>query len=180
MSSSGIRPLVESEANVRAVLSKNDISSTEYGILIDLSDTTNFPHNGTNRIDLSHVKVVAELAANSVGAVKLGVITAITATNADMSWVYIVPFEKSASRRILSLINFSPSQLKLGVDGGALQFIITNNFSTSVTAVNSATNLNSPRGTSTVTPAVGDVIIQYKHDSGSAWDALVSTFYHSH
>ena len=170
----------ESDANVRAVLVRQSISATAYAALIDLSDTTNFPHENTARIDLSWLKVVLELASNSVGTVKLGVITRVDGTNGDVSWLFVVPFTKSGTRRILSINNFAPSQLKLGVTGGALDYAVTNDTSTNVAAINTGTTLDSPRGTSTVTPAVGDVVIGYTHTSGSAWDATVSCFYHSH
>lgn len=46
-----------------------------------------------------------------------------------------------------------------------------------VTAVNTGVSLDSPRGSSTVTPAVGDVIVKFTRTAG-IYDAAVSCFYH--
>lgn len=165
--------------NDQIVLGRAGISSTTYDILVDLSDTTNFPHLNTARIDLEYLKIAIDPASNSVGAVRLGVITRIDGTDADIDFAFNVPFGKTAGR-ILSINMFSPNQMKLGVQSGSWIFGLTNRSETDVTAVNTGVTLDSPRGSSTVTPAVGDVIVKYLHTSGSAWDSLLECFYHSH
>jgi hypothetical protein len=167
-----------SNQNVRALLSRENISSTAYGILADLSDTTNFPHVSTGRIDISLLKVVIDPASNSVGSLDVGVITRIDGTDADMVFAAHIPFGKSPER-ILSINNYSPSQMKLGVTGGVWLQGVSNVSAANVAAVNTGITLDSPIGTSTVTPAVGDVIVRYFHSAGSAWDGVIAIFYHS-
>ena len=163
------------DLHVRALLNKTGIGSTTYAIMVDKSDTTNFPHGDTGRIDVSHLKFALELASNSVGTVKLGVITRIDGTDADISYAFDVPFEKSGTRRILSINNFSPAQLKLDT---ANTYLITNDEETGVTAVNTGITLDSPNGN--ITPGLGDIIVKYGKTSGSAFDCLTEIFYGSH
>ena len=170
----------EGDTNVRALLDRTGINATVYGILVDLSDTTNFPHDNTGRIDISLLKLAIDPASNSVGSVDIGVITRIDGTDADIDFGFSAPFGQGGSARILSINNFSPSQLKLGVSGGVWQYGITDVSAANVAAVNTGVTLDSPRGAGTVIPAVGDVIVRYLHTSGGSWDALAETFYHSH
>ena len=166
------------ELDVRAVLAPvTGITSTTYRILVDLSDTTNFPHDQTGRIDITQLKSVVDPASNTVGVVKFGVITRIDGTDADITWGWTIPFGKNPAR-ILTITNFNPSQMKFQISGGSTTKIISNETSSSVTAVNTGATLGSPNGN--ITPGLGDVIVGFFHTSGSAWDAQVSCFYHSH
>lgn len=169
------------EANIGSlsVYNRTGISADAYAIIVDLSDTTNFPHSNTGYLVISRLKVALELASNSVGTVKIGVITRINGTNADLDFFFAVPFEKSAVRRVLSINDFSPNRRKLELSGEVPVNFITNVRSDAVAAVNTGATLGSPRGSGTVTPAVGDIIAFYDHNSGSAWDALIELDYYS-
>ena len=163
--------------DVRAVMSLAGITSTTYEVLVDLSDTTNFPHEETGRIDLTQLKVAVDPGTTSAGFVKVGLITRIDGTDADIEYFFVVPFGKQGGR-ILSISNFNPSQIKCEVSGGAATKFISDDTETSVAAVNTGASLNSPNGS--INPGLGDVVVKYQHTSGNAWDGLVSCFYHSH
>lgn len=169
----------EKEFDTRIVIETTGISSTSYCIGVDLSDTTNFLHdNSTGRIDITDLKVVVERGSTSVGYIKIGVITRIDGTDADIEYAFVVPFTKSDVRRVLSLNKFSPSQMKFGYSGGSPTKFLTN-VSETTASVNTGVTLDSVRGASTVTPAVGDIILKHEHTSGNAWDSVVEFFYHS-
>lgn len=159
----------------RVVMANASYSADTYKILVDLSDTTNFPHTETGSVNISNLKVTVDPASNSVGSVMVGAITRIDGTDADIEYLFSVPFGKSPTR-ILSINNFSPSELKFEVSGGTLVHALTGSFENNVTAVNTGGTL-SVTGGGTATPAVGDVVVKFDHTSGSAWDSLVSAFY---
>lgn len=166
------------ERNVLARLSINDVAASVYAILVDLSDTTNFPHDSTGRIDISDVALQIDRNSTAMGRVILGVITRIDGTSADITYATGLMFSKNNVQSIVIIDNYAPSQLKLGVVDGETPFFISSAKETNVTAVNTGVTLNSPRGAATVTPGVGDVIVKFEWSAGT-YDANVRAFYHS-
>lgn len=169
--------VTERERDVYAAMNATDVTSDTYAILVDLSDTTNFPHSRTGRVDLTGTYISIDRNSTATGFVRIGVITRIDGTDADISWVAGVTFEKSDARQIIRDRKYSPSQLKCGVVSGALNRIVSAFESASVTAVNTGVSMDSPRGSATVTPAVGDIIVGYGRTAGS-FNASVSAHYH--
>lgn len=156
----------ERERNVLASYTETGINSTRYACLIDLSDTTNFHHSGTGRVDISLISMGIDRDATATGSARIGVITAIDGVDADISYFFRILFNNSTISQISRDINYSPSQLKCGVSGGALTRMITNDTETTA-SVNTGVSLNSPRGSSTVTPAVGDIVIKMDRTLGT-------------
>lgn len=169
--------VTERERDVFVALRRQNIISTSYGVLIDLSDTANFKHDRTGRVDLTNTYFSIDRDSTGAGSVLIGVITRIDATDADISYVAGVSFEKSDDRSILRDRKYSPSQLKLGVSGGTLTRVASSVDELTVAAVNTATALDSPLGTATVTPAVGDLIVKFDRTAGS-YNAAVSAMFH--
>lgn len=169
----------ERERNLAVVYAEAGVSADKYVILVDLSDTTNFPHGDTGRIDISTVRFEVDKASNAQGSVQIGVITRIDGTNADISYLTKLSFINSTSNLLTSFQNWAPSQLKFGVSGGNLTKAITNDTETNVAAVNTGATLDSPRGASTVTPAVGDIVLKLGHSAGGTYDVDVEAMYHS-
>ena len=155
----------------------NDVGATTYAILIDKSDTTNFPHDTTDDLHLSAVYLTVDRDANAIGTLRVGVITRVDGTNADVSWFSGVAFIKSDERHLVRDRNFAPSQLRAVVSGGLTPYFVTNAKSTNVTAINTGTTLNTPVGAAT--PAVEDIVIDFEWTAGT-YDASASCFYHSH
>jgi hypothetical protein len=169
--------VTERERNVLSVYQAATIASNKYAILIDLSDTTNFKHTGTARIDLSILRIAASRNTFN-GVIRVGVITAINGTSASISYFRNAFYDSSVSNSSYDEVNFSPSQLKCGVSAGTLTRMITNVSETGVTAVNTGLTLDSPRGVNTVTPAVGDIIVKFERTSGSMDFASIAAFFH--
>lgn len=70
--------------------------------------------------------------------------------------------------------HFSPSQLRVD---SALSQGITNGVETSVSSVNTGTPLPSPNGASSVTAAVGDIIVKYERSAGTANFRVFMTYH---
>jgi hypothetical protein len=169
----------ERERNVMVHYQSATISVADvYAVGVDLSDTTNFPHDQTGRIDLSWIKIEVDKSNNAQGTVSLGVITSIDTASSNITYFTDVPFENnSADALITQDWNLAPSQIKLGVSGGSTTRIISNVTETSVTAVNLATTLDSPNGL--ITPGLGDMVIKFGYTAGTRYSADVEVMYHA-
>lgn len=171
--------LVTTKESQRAhfvALSINDIGATEYGILIDLSDTANYPHNNTGHVNLSAVYINVDRPGSSVGLVQLGVITRIDGTDADIAFVQGVGFEKGSETIINRDRLFSPNRMVCRVESGALTDVATSFITLNDAAVNTGVSLPNALG-GTSTPEVGDIIVKFSSLSGGDYDAAFSGFY---
>ena len=168
--------VTERERSVFAAISSGDISATAYAGFIDLSNTTSLPHERDGRIDLCAAYISVDRDSTATGSVRMGVITRIDGTDADIEYVQGVTFEKSNERTIVRDRVFSPNQLKCGVESGALNRVASQFTETGVTAVNTGGTLTDANG-NTFTPAVGDMIVKYTRSAGT-YSASVSCFYH--
>lgn len=166
------------ERDVFVAIGSGEVTTTKYVILIDLSDTTNFPHDRMGRIDLTNTYLSVDRDQNGTGVVQFGVITRIDGTDADITYVQGIGFEKSDTREIIRDRKISPSALKMGVVDGKAIYAMSSFKATNVTAVNTGVALDSPLGTATVTPAVGDIVASFVHSAGT-YTASISATYHS-
>jgi len=163
----------ERERNVSLHYQNTAIAATEYSVLVDLSDTTNFPHDSTGRIDVSLIRVdVEKSAANVIGEIEIGLITRIDGTDSDIDYLYGLQFLKGDVQYISEVINYAPSQLKF-----AAGRYITNVSETNVAAVNTGASLDSPNGS--ISPALGDIVVKQLYTSGGNYDFDIELLYHS-
>lgn len=166
--------------NVQVSYSKSDIAATSWAVLIDLSDTVNWPHEPGVGIDISYMSLQVDKAINTLGRFQIGVVTRVDATNGDVSVFRGIIFDKDdGAGRIDRTENFSPSQIRCEVSGGTTPNFLTSNRVLNDTGIQSDVALDSPLGTATVIPAVGDVVIRLLHTSGGSWNAAVSCLYSS-
>lgn len=153
-----------------------DVGTLKYAILVDLSNNASFLHQGNGRIDISQVYTTVDKTAATNGTIKVGVITAINASLASMSYGLAVPFERNGDTKVESFRHYTPTQLRLGVTSSALTRFVTSDSETGVTFVNTGLTLGSPAGP--VIPAVGDVIVKYGFTTGATYTASLQYFYH--
>lgn len=168
-------PYAVSDRDAPAFLSSDVQNSTteQYQMLVDLSDREQFPHHYTGRIDLYSAFFFVDKGSNTIGAVQLGIITRVDATSADITYVQGVSFNSTSDRsfaRDRALIH----PIRCGQSGGKLTKAPGTSVA-GVTAVNTATPLETPYGTAT--PAVGDLIVRFAYTSGSAYNAFASIQY---
>lgn len=169
----------EREQNVRASIALTGIQATSWAVLVDLSDTTNFPHEGTGRVDISLINAMIDRASNAVGYMQLCLVTRVSATNGDATVIASIRFENNSETHIARDVNVAPSQIKCAVVDGATPFMITNAKIVNDTGLQSDVALDSPRGSATVIPAVGDIVVRFVHTSGGQWTGAVGILYHA-
>lgn len=159
------------ERNKFAALSRTNVTASSHIVLVDLS-----AQDRTGRVDFSALYLSIDRQAAATGSLAIGVISRVDGTSADVIYVQGVSFNNSDERNIIRDRNYAPSQLKMGVSGGNTTQVIGQKTS-GITAINTATPLDSTTGTANVTPAVGDIILTYNVTAGT-YSFTVGAFYH--
>jgi hypothetical protein len=174
--------VTERENDVFTQYSEAAIAATNYVVLID-SDNAQFPHiiqgHGQERIHVTSLYFALDAATNTNGVLRVGVISRIDDTDADIWYIIGIPFLATTTQFVVSLRGV-PSQVKLDMVGTQLQHGITNSQEANVAAVNAVTALDSPLGAATVTPSKGDLVAKLEHTSGGAFNIGLFAFYHGH
>lgn len=149
------------------------ITSDTYVVLVDLSS-----EDYTNYVNLDNLAVTCNFSSNNSDAlVKVGVITRIDGTDADISYLVSIPFSAANANTFVNFVNnYQPSSKRFEVSGGVLTHAATNDVQTSVVAVNTGITLSSPKGS--VTPAVGDVVVFFDRVAND-FSSNVSCVYHT-
>lgn len=168
---------LESRNSVFSAYAKQGIAATTYAVLVDLNDTAHWPHSGTNYLDLFKVYMTVDRASNTHGTLRVGVITRVDATSADVTFFNRLDFDNSSDAHLTRDRSFSPSTLSMKQSGGMVSRFVSTGRVTGLTAINTATPMESYLGPASVVPAVGDVIIGFEYASGGAYSATVSCFY---
>lgn len=165
------------------------VSSTNT-ILIDLSDTTNYPHKETGELQISYVTISADHPAVSTGSIKLGVVNMVNVSSGSVTWFVNFDLEKSTATAFTRTYTIaSPAFYRLRVNSqgqtdsgstasGLTPYIISNDKTTESTAYQSDVVLTTVAGTN-VAPAVGDIILQVNKEPTNSWNVDVEVFYNS-
>lgn len=167
----------EREKNVYAAYGITSAAATTWALLIDRSDTENWPHEDTGRIDISYLTMQVDRNANAVGSLAVGVVTSIAASTAHVSFFAGISFSNNSETHVRTVENYAPSQLKLGVVSGRALYLATT-ATVSTSAFGTSIPLNSYRGSATVVADPGDVVIRLNITAGSGITAGVRTLYH--
>jgi len=80
-----------------------DISSEEAFMLVDLSDTTNWPHSNTGHIDILFVAINVAPDATYAGDVQLGFLSSVDATNGDFNGLFEIHMDKKTEPIVANL-----------------------------------------------------------------------------
>lgn len=163
----------ERERNVFLTISKNDVSQTGHMVAIDLSNTTGFKHQFPGQIHICAIYSHIDRESNTIGEIKIGLITRIDATSADVEYVETFGFHKTSADEINIAKNYSPSQLKLKPENGRIAGAIGNLIT--VAEINTATPIETPIGTTT--PEVGDIVLSYIFNN-SPYSFNLNMFFH--
>lgn len=156
-------------------------SSTTYIVIIS-KDNPLFPHKrqgeSGERIDITSAYYSIDLSANTEATIKLGVVTRIDGTNADIKYFIGLPFLSGASKEVIvESLRGTPSQVKTDFNNaGVLLHGVTNDQETNIAAVNTGISLDSPVGN--ISPGLGDIVIKYERIAGSA-NLAMFLFYHN-
>ncbi len=165
----------EAMLEAAAVHAAINVAADTFYIIVDLSDTTNYPHGNTVGIDLNQVSITARQLNDGYGFM-LGVINSI-----DGSGSTIVPIYQAHIPSTLNTINSTINYPFGGVDLEVFGTTVTGLLSADVTiaAVTTSTDLSSPAGT--VNASVGDLLLFADEEiAGSTVDWSILVFYGSH
>ncbi len=148
------------------------VATTTGYVLIDLSDSTNYPHTETGRVDIDWI-IVDYLGDNScVGSIEVGFVASITSSNADWHSLAKAHLDKKETERPIQ-INFNPQHIVCStaehLSGGTM-------FHNDDTTFQDDTALTATYATAT--PAVGDLICKVTLSAGSVGFAI-SIGYHT-
>lgn len=167
----------EKESGVWAGFSgSQDTATTTYLGAIDLSDTVNFPHDHTGRLDFSLFRISMDKAINARGTISIGIITRINGTNADITYLDGIGFLQNDSPSVQFINNLAPMQNKASMTGGVLDKVKTNTIELNVAAVNTGVTLEP----FDFTPAVGDCVVKITTTTGGTLNYGIGLGYHSH
>ncbi len=86
-------------------------STTGY-MVIDLSDTTNWPHATTGHIDIAYIKINVNPTATFVGDIELGFLTNVDGTNGDFNGIMEWHLDKKQDS-INEFMNFGAFEMSL-------------------------------------------------------------------
>ena len=153
---------------------KDGINTATGYVLIDLSDTTNYPHLSTTHLGIDWIIITGLASSTAVGYYDIGFITRIDETNSDWQSIFHGHFDKK-EERFEVMLNMIPQSIMCLVSqhlsGGELKITSDTIFQNDATVegVYSATT----------TPAVGDLVLKVTLSAGTA-DMAVAVGYHSH
>lgn len=84
-------------ADVEVVhIDAEDISASEAFMIVDLSDTTNWPHTNTGHIDLLWIVINIDPDTTYQGDIQLGFLSSVDATNGDFNGFAELHLDKKA------------------------------------------------------------------------------------
>ena len=152
-----------------AVMNVEAIAASTAFVLVDLSDTTNYPHNLTSKIILHAIHLHVEAHSNGVFDLWIGVVKEADATNGSVDWIEVAHLEGLTS--LLGWhddMSYGPANLEI-VDG-ELTHVITGASQDDNTNWQTDTGLQSPAGAAagaTGKPGAGDLVMWVEKVSGS-------------
>lgn len=150
------------------------LAASEAFVLIDLSDTTNFPHKHTGRIRLHGFDLHFEKDTDATFLVKIGVVTEVDATDGSVAWLWV--FRLHTDREGTDSTDWREIErrfpgLDLEVDtvNDKLFNMLSNTNDAADATWQTDVTLDSPRGDTTVAPGVGDLVMEITRTAGNLY-----------
>ena len=133
-------------------LDAEDVAANTGYMLVDLSDTTNWPHTATGHIDVVFIILTTDPSATFSGDIQLGFLTSVDATNGDFNEIFELHMEKKPTAQLIS-IQYAAFGIALETD----HFFgpVTANDTTWQTDV----NLQGPDGATSYPSGNGDMVM---------------------
>jgi hypothetical protein len=141
-------------------LSSGDIATTTSFMLIDLSDTTNWPHTATGHIIVSQIVFNINASTTFAGFIEIGFVDNVDATNGDFHVLYTGHEDKS-SVPLAQVLDFQ----FFGVDLEVGEFF--GPVSANDTAFQTDVNLIGPDGNASYPSGNGDMVMKITRTAGN-------------
>lgn len=133
-------------------LDAEDIDATTGFMLVDLSDTTNWPHSDTGHIDLLFFTMTTDPHATFSGDIQLGFLTNVDATNGDFNEIFELHMEKKPSAQVVSIQYFFGIALETTHFFGPID--------ANSTVWQTDVDLQGPSGATSFPSGAGDLVMQ--------------------
>jgi len=104
--------VIPGHVDIEVVHLDADVSAAEDFMLIDLSDTTNWPHTLTGHIDVVYILINVNPTATFAGDIEIGFLSAVDATNGDFHPVFEIHMDKKQDS-ITQMMNFGAFEMSL-------------------------------------------------------------------
>lgn len=155
-------------------------------IVVDLSDTVNFPHKLNGVLNISSIGIEIDKAAASTTTVKLGVINYVNSSTGSVTWFRKVEGNLSVSNtNVETFRTYTPNFLKLRVEratlpdqDGATPFLISNDITSGSTIYQTDVNLPSPILAGGSPAGTGDLVLSVVNGAGAV-TVTVEVQYHA-
>lgn len=158
------------------VLFKKTFSATEDVIVIDVSDTTNYPHAYTSWIHTSNMLLEIDASSDAEYVIKIGFLENVDGTDGDFHEIFEIDGSRKAGNSHFLEINQAPEspQLRSAKFTGP---VVLND-----TAFQTDVNLRStldPTGAAATPSGSGDMVMRVTHTAGT-YTVECMIGYHSH
>lgn len=154
-----------------------NVSSTGCALLIDKSDTTNYPHTATNTIAIHSVTLKVDKTSNVLGNVGISLITDINATNSKIYAINETLFlQNTALTSPIESKKIFSTPVKCSIASLKPTKFITNDANLTYISANTGGPLSKPVG-GTAIPAIGDILVNYALNAGTGFTALIEVEY---
>jgi len=142
-------------------LDSEDIDAETSFMLVDLSDTTNWPHTNTGHIDILYILITVAPDATYAGDIQLGFLTNVDAENGDFNGIYEIHLDKKTGPIISNAVfPFAAASMETDHYFGPIKANSTL-FQTDV-------NLQGPSGDTSFPSGNGDLVMIVGRTAGEA------------
>jgi len=171
---------MRTSAKYTAVLGAEAVAASTAYMLVDLSDTTNYPHVRTTELHLLWLSLNAEKASDGIYDIWVGAITEVDATNRTADWLHVFHLQHhnnstDSTDRFAQVVDFTggggmEQGINCNITGGALTHVVTNQQQAGNTNWQTDVGLASPvaaAGGATGKPGPGDLVVWVEEVSGT-------------
>lgn len=104
--------VVPGHVDIEVVHMDVDISATQDFMVIDLSDTTNWPHTATGHIDVVYIIINVNPTTTYSGDIELGFLSDVDDTDGDFNPIFEIHMDKKQDS-VLEMMNFGAFEMSL-------------------------------------------------------------------
>lgn len=165
---------------VEVIYTSPAVTTSTAAIVVDLSNTTNWPHRNTGSIDVAGIWVDFDRTGTSTSTVKVGVVNAVDSSSGTITYFWV------SNNTTNHAATPGPTTPTLGgsliralvSSNGTTPYILSNNKHTASTLYQTDVTLPTANGTF-VAPAAGDIVIFIDGNATNAVTATVHLLYSS-
>jgi hypothetical protein len=155
---------------------QHSISASQDFIIVDISDTTNYPHVNTTYIHLENLGINIDADATADYEIQIGFLENVDATDGDFYGLYHIDGSKKVGQNYDSFLQLYPNGPRMRSES-----VVSSTISTNDTAFQTDVNLATTLDPSTAdTPSgSGDMVVRITMNAGSI-SLILSGSYHTH